>query len=180
MRTLYQRPKYYAYAEANLKHSEWNYILSHYHNIIWYFYPKFLWLIDKADSETAKSLLTKYTYSEEVHYSTKIPQNFLKIRISSVQFSYSVMSNSLWPHGLQHTRLLGPSTTPRVYSNSCPLSRGWQPTISSSIIPFSSSLQSFPASGSFQMSQFFASSGQSIKILLQHKSFQWIFRTDFL
>ena len=56
MRTLYQRPKYYAYAEANLKHSEWNYILSHYHNIIWYFYPKFLWLIDKADSETAKSL----------------------------------------------------------------------------------------------------------------------------
>ena len=71
------------------------------------------------------------------------------------------MSISLWPHGLQHARLICPSPTPRVYSNSCPLSRWCHPTISSSAIPFSSHLQSFPASGSFQMSQFFTSGGQS-------------------
>ena len=74
------------------------------------------------------------------------------------------MSNSLWPHGLQHTRPPCPSSTPRVYTNSCPLSQWCHPTISSSVIPFSSSLQSFPASGSFQMSQFFASGGQSIGV----------------
>ena len=72
------------------------------------------------------------------------------------------MSDSLQPHGLQHTRLPCPSPTPRVYSDSCPLSRSCHPTISSSVVPFSSHLQSFPASGSFLMSQFFASSGQSI------------------
>ena len=72
------------------------------------------------------------------------------------------MSNSLWPHGLQHTRPPCPSPTPITYTNSCP-SRQWcRPTISSSVIPFSSHLQSFPTSGSFPMSQFFASGGQSI------------------
>ena len=80
----------------------------------------------------------------------------------SVQFNRSVMSDSLWPHVLQHTRLPCPSPTPRVYSNSCPLSRWCHPTTSSSVVPFSSRLQSFPASGSFQMSQFFASDGQNI------------------
>ena len=80
---------------------------------------------------------------------------------SSVQFSCSVMSDYLQPHGLQHTRLPCPSPTPRAYSNSCPLSWWCHPTISSSVIPFSSKLQSFPASGSFQMSQFFASGGQN-------------------
>ena len=84
--------------------------------------------------------------------------------ISSVQFSHSVVSDSLWPHGLQHVRPPCPSPTPGVYSNSCPLSRWCHPTISSSVIPFSSHLQSFPASGSFQMSQFFASGGQSIGV----------------
>ena len=79
----------------------------------------------------------------------------------SVQFSCSVMSDSLRPHGLQHAGLPCPSPTPRAYSNSCPLSRWCHPTISSSVIPFSSRFQSFPASGSFQMSQFFASGGQS-------------------
>ena len=79
----------------------------------------------------------------------------------SVQFSCSVMSDSLRPHGLQHARLPCPSPTPRAYSNSCPLSRWCHPTISSSVIPFSSRFQSFPTSGSFQMSQFFASGGQS-------------------
>ena len=66
------------------------------------------------------------------------------------------MSNSLQRHGLQHTRLPCPSPTPRVYSNSCPLSRRCHPTISSSVVPFSSCLQSFPASGSFPMSQYLA------------------------
>ena len=78
------------------------------------------------------------------------------------QFSSSVVSNSLGPHGLQHARPLCPSPTPRVYSNSCPLGWWCHPTISSSVIPFSSCLQSFPASGSFPMSQLFASGGQSI------------------
>ena len=79
-------------------------------------------------------------------------------------FSCSVMSNSLQPHGLQHTTPPCPSPTPEVYSNSCPLSQWCHPTISSSVIPFSSHLQSFPASGSFPMSQFFASGGQSIRV----------------
>ena len=74
------------------------------------------------------------------------------------------MSNSLEPHGLQHTRPPCPSPTPRVYSNSCPLSRWCHPTISSSVVPFSSHLQSCPASGSFKMSQFFTSGGQSIGV----------------
>ena len=72
-----------------------------------------------------------------------------------VQFSHSVVSDSLWPHGLQHSRLPCPSPTPRAHSNSCPSSRWCHPTISSSVIPFSSCLQSFPASGCFPMSQFF-------------------------
>ena len=74
------------------------------------------------------------------------------------------MSNSLQPHGLQHTRLLCPSPTPRAYSNSCPSSQWCHPTISSSVIPISSHLQSFPASGSFLMSQFFTWVGQSIGV----------------
>ena len=80
------------------------------------------------------------------------------------QFSRSVVSDSLWPHEPQHTRSPCPSPTTRVYSNSCPLSQWCHPTISSSVVPFSSCLQSFPASGSFQMSQFSASGGQSIGV----------------
>ena len=80
----------------------------------------------------------------------------------SVQISHTVVSNSLRPHGLQHTRLPSPSPTPRVYSNSFPLSRWYHPAISSSVIPFSSCLQSFPASRSFPVSHFFPSGGQSI------------------
>ena len=72
------------------------------------------------------------------------------------------MSNSLWCYGLQHTRLPCPSPTPRAYSNSRPLSQWCHPTISSSVIPFSSCLQSFPATGSFPLSQFFTSRGQNI------------------
>ena len=87
----------------------------------------------------------------------------LKLYISSVQFSRSVMSDSLWPHGLQYARPPCPSPTPGVYSNSCPLSQWCHPASSSSVIPFSH-LQTFPASGSFQMSQFFASGGQNIGV----------------
>ena len=82
----------------------------------------------------------------------------------SVHFSLSVMSNSLWSHGLQHARLPCPSPTPRACSNSCPLSLWCHPTISPSVIPFSSCLQSFPASGSFPMSQFFTLGGHSIGV----------------
>ena len=80
------------------------------------------------------------------------------------QFSHSVVSDSLRLHGLQHARLPCPSPSPRTCSNSCPSSQWWHPTISSSVIPFSSDPQSFPASGSFQMSQLFASGGQSIRV----------------
>ena len=82
----------------------------------------------------------------------------------SGHFSHSVISDSFRPHELQHTRLPCPSPTPRVYSKPCPLSWWCPPTISSSVVPFSSCPQSFPASGSFQMSQLFASGGQSIGV----------------
>ena len=84
--------------------------------------------------------------------------------MNSVQFSRSVVSVSLRPHGLQHPEPPCPSPTPKVYSNSCPLSRWCHLTISSSVIPFSSCPQSFPASGSFPMSRFFASGGQRIGV----------------
>ena len=85
--------------------------------------------------------------------------------ISLVHFSHSVMSNSLRPHGLQHTRPPCLSPAPRVYSDSCSSSRWCHPTISFSLIPFSSCLQSFLASGSFPMNQLFVSGGQSIGVL---------------
>ena len=81
--------------------------------------------------------------------------------LPSVPFSHSAVSDSLWPHGLQHTRLPCPSPTPRACSNSSPSSWWCHPTISSSVVRFSSCLQSFPASGSFPMSHFFESDGQS-------------------
>ena len=116
------------------------------------------------------------------HYLSLVPQTFIPMLCQSLDtncasrqtgipggkvtlhFSHSVMSKSLRPHGLQHTRPPRPSPTPRVYPNSCPLSWWCHPTISSSVIPFSSYLQSFPASGSFPMSQFFASGGQNIGV----------------
>ena len=95
-------------------------------------------------------------------------------------FSHSIMSDSLWPHGLQHTMPPCPSPTPGVYPHSCPLSWWWHPTISSSFTPFSSHIQPFPALEPFK---WVSSSHQVAKVLefhLQHQSFQWIFRTDFL
>ena len=93
---------------------------------------------------------------------------------SSVQFSHSVVSDSLWPHGLQHTRPPCPSPTPRVYPNSCPLSQWCHPAISSSVVPFSSCPQSLPASGSFPMPKV----AKVLEFQLQHQSFQWTPRTD--
>ena len=92
----------------------------------------------------------------------KFPFHFLRFFIFRYQFSHSVVSDILQPHGLQHARLLCPSLTPRVCSNSCLLSRWCHPTISSSVIPFSSCFQSFPASVSFPMSRLVTSGGQSI------------------
>ena len=98
--------------------------------------------------------------------------------LRQLQFSYSVVSDSLRPHGLQHARLPYPSPTPGACSNSCPSSWWCHPTILSSVVPFSSCLQSFPASGSFPMSQFFTLGGQSIGVsastsssVLQHSTF---------
>ena len=88
------------------------------------------------------------------------------LQFSSVQFSRSVMSDSLWHHESQHTSPLCPSQTPGVYSNSCPLSRWCHPAISSFVIPFSSCPQPLPASRSFPMSYFFASGGQSTGALV--------------
>ena len=88
-------------------------------------------------------------------------KNSNSIYWESLHFSRSVMSDSLWPHGLQHARPPCPSPTPGVYSKSYPLSWWCHPTISSSLVPFSSCLQSFPASGSFPMSQLFTWGGQS-------------------
>ena len=102
----------------------------------------------------------------------------------SVQFSRSVVSDSLRPHELQHTRPPCPLPIPRVYSNSCPSSRWCHPAISSSVIPFSSCPQSLPASGSFPVSQLFAWGGQSTKVWSFSFSifqfFQWTPRTDLL
>ena len=100
--------------------------------------------------------------------------------ISSVQFSLSVLSDSLRPHESQHARPPCQSLTSGVYSNPCPLSRWCHPTISSSVVPSSSCPQSLQASGSFPMSQLFARGGQSTGFQLQHQSFQWTPRTDLL
>ena len=100
----------------------------------------------------------------KIQSSWSMKQNTRSCKIGSVQFSRSVVSDSVWPHGLQHASSPRPSPSPGVYSNSCPLSRWCPPTISFSVVPFSSHLQSFPASGSFQMSQFFTSGGQSIGV----------------
>ena len=96
----------------------------------------------------------------ENEFETKCDQIILKY--TSVQFSRSVLSDSLWPHELQHTRPPCPSPTPGAHPDSYPLSRWCHPTISSSVVTFSSCPQSFPASRSFQMSQLFTLGGQSI------------------
>ena len=90
------------------------------------------------------------------------------------------MSDSLWPHGWQNTGLPCPSPTPGAYSNSCPSSRWCHPTILSSVVPFASRLQSFPTSGSLQMSQFFTSGGQSIGVSTSASVLPMNIQTNFL
>ena len=114
-----------------------------------------LWTAARQASLSIAVCLPEFARMSMYTYCTLFP-------LHSVPFSCWVMFNSLQPHGLQHTRLSCPSPTPRAYSNSC-ISCWWyhHPTISSSVVPFSR-LQSFPTSGSFPMSQFFALGGQSI------------------
>ena len=109
-------------------------------------------------------LLRIKTQSPHWHHFSLLEYPIHQKVLCSVQFSRSVMSDSLRPHGLQHTRLPCPSPTPRACSNSCPSSRWCHSTISSSVVPFSSCLQSFSASGSFPMSEFLASGGQSVGV----------------
>ena len=104
---------------------------------------------------------------EQCHFSetkAKVKDIEISREISFYQFSRSVMSDSLWPHEPKHARPPCPSPIPRVHTNPCPLSQWYHPTISSSVIPYSSHLHSFPASGSFPISQLFASGGQRIGV----------------
>ena len=109
-----------------------------------------------------RKILFFFSQTTEIYYLTTSAHE--KSQFSSVQFSHSVVFDSLWPHGLQHSRPPCPLPTPGVHSDSCPLNWWCRPIISSSLVPFSSRLQPFPASGSFQMSQFFASDGQRIGV----------------
>ena len=115
------------------------------------------WTARRSNQSLVKEISSEYSL-EELMLKLKL-QNF-----TSVQFSHSVVSNSFWHHESQHARPPCPSPTAGVYPNPCPLSQWCHPTISSSVIPFSSCSQSCPASGSFQMSQLFASDGQSIGV----------------
>ena len=92
----------------------------------------------------------------------------------------AVVADSLQPHGLQHASLPSPSPSPRVYSDPCPSSRWCHPAVSSSVVPFSSRPHSFPASGSFQMSHSLHQVAKVLEPQLQHQSFQWTVRVDFL
>ena len=129
--------------------------------------PHHHWLIHHSSDghcRTEYSLMlskldSNVNFGQLVYFLTK----FIIQCMYSVQFSLSAASNSLWPHALQHARPPCPSPTPGARSNSCPSSQWWHPTISSSVIPFSSCPQFLPASGSFLMSQFFTSGGQSIR-----------------
>ena len=112
------------------------------------------WLFDQPASPLSLSLSSGLS----------IPWDRAILRFSSVQFSRSVMSDSLRPHELEHARPPCPSPTPGVHPNSCPSSQWCHPTISSTVVPFSSCPQSLQASGSFPMSQLFASGGQSIGV----------------
>ena len=101
---------------------------------------------------------------QKVSVMEKSVGGLVRLKDISVQFSRSVVTDSLWPHEPQHARPPCPSPTPEVHPNPCPLAWWRHPTISSSVVPFSSCPQSFPASGSFPMSQLFASGGQSIGV----------------
>ena len=134
------------------------------------------------------SYLTQFTsccsWINYIISESRLPEGIVFRRLlgglSSLQFSCSVMSDSLWPHRLQHARLPCPSLTSRGCSKACPLSRWCHPTISSSVVPFSFYRQSLPASGSFPRVSPSHQVAKVSEFQFQHQSFQWIFRTDFL
>ena len=121
------------------------------------------WCSVNSGNRTEKNSHILCYSSTEWFWSTH-EELLMNFRANSLQFSHSVVSDSLLPHELQHARSPCPSPAPRVHPNPCLLSRWCHPTISSSVVPFSSCPQSFPASGSFQMSQLFTSGGQSIGV----------------
>ena len=117
-------------------------------------------LLDQPSSWNNNVFISTWDHKD----STYIYSKSMDLVLVSVQFSHSVVSDSLQPHEPQHARPPCPSPPPGVHPNPCPLSRWYHPTISSSVVPLSSCPQSFPASGSFQMSQLFTSGGQSIGV----------------
>ena len=123
-------------------------------------------LINKIDWTwcMCRKITKSYFFSQMGYHSIILSLSGLPRVISSIQFSRSVLSNSLWPHESQHARSPCPSPTPGVYSNSCSSCRWCHPAISSSVVPFSSCPQSLPASGSFPMNQLFTWGGQSIGV----------------
>ena len=143
-------------------------------------FDSFLWSVDgRLFSSFVEERKTKESFVSNIKVFLQMSSWQELVFICSVQFSCSVMSDSLRPHESQHARPPCPSPTSGVYSDSCPLSPWCHPTISSSVGPFSC-LQSFPASGYFQMSQFLTSGGQITGVSGQHQSFQWTPRTDLL
>ena len=146
-----------------------------------------LWMSPEPNKPSVYSIFTlkfsEFVFCLRQHVKKTIPkvnkQMILNLKLS-VQFSCSVVSDSLRPHEPQHARPPCPSPTLGVYPNPCPLNQWCHPTISSSVSPFSFHLQSLPASGSFQTSQFLTSGGQVSEFQLQHQSFQWTPRTELL
>ena len=139
------------------------------------FFPIYLPWRDRTGCYDLHSWMLSFKPAFSLYYFTFIKNLFRSSFLAAIkvdnQVSHLVMSNYLRPHGLQHTRLPCPTPTPRACSNLCPLSWWCHPTISSSVILFSG-LQSFPASGSLPMSQFFISGDQVLELQLQHQSFQ--------
>ena len=121
----------------------------------------------------------KFNFSSSIQLLPTTINNVLSSFYVFSSVTCSVMSDSLWHHEPQQAMPPSPSSTPGVHPNTCPSSRWYQPNISSSVIPFSSCPQSFPASGSFQMRQLFASSDQSIAVSASASVFQWI-KTDLI
>ena len=138
-----------------------------------------VWVNSGSWQWTGRPGMLQSMESQRVRHDWAIKLNWTELNWTKLFFS-TKSCLTLCHHGLQHTRLPCPLLSPRVCSNSCPLSQWCHPIISSSATPFSSCLQSFHLSGSSLMSQHFASGVQSIKASLQHQSFQWIFRIDFL
>ena len=118
--------------------------------------------VSRSISVAANGIISFFLKAEQIFHCIV----YYIFNMGSICLCCSVVSDSLRPQGLQHTRLPCPSLSPKVCSNSCPLNQWCHLTISSSVVPFSSCLQSFPASGSFPMSQFFTSGGQSFAPVL--------------